>query len=451
MGPTMSIDHAERTISGIERSDSTIKITFDPGTDRLIGLGFTNGLLQVLTLGIYSAWAKTEVRRKLWSFTRLNGEPLEYTGTGRELFIGFLIVFALVLMPTFAGGAAISILLPGRADAVTAYQFAVYTLFLFLVGNAFYRAQRYRLSRTQWRGIRGALVGSAGQYGWTYFWTLAGPAIFITAAALLAAWSIGPDVGGTILLVGFIAALWILPWRANKLQRMMTDATRFGDRRVTYTGTSGPLYARYLYAWAGSAVVILAAIAVSVQMIAASGAFQVWMQTKQLPPLEDGAKLAAVWLSVLVLCAMITASYRASQIRHFARNTHFEGASFRSSVAGPRLAWLILSNWLLRIGAIATAIAAGSLLIYITGAIPKPGTTDAARIGTATLDVLLILVPIVVMSAVATAFAQFRSTRYLVSNLSLDGVVDIDAIMQNQDAAPKRGEGLAQVFDIDGF
>lgn len=447
----MSMDHADPMISGVERSQSTIEITFDPGADRLIGLGFTNGFLQVLTLGIYSAWAKTEVRRKLWSFTRLNGEPLEYTGTGRELFIGFLIVFALVLLPTFAGGAAISILFPGRADAVTAYQLAVYTLFLFLVGTAFYRAQRYRLSRTQWRGIRGALVGSAGQYGWTYFWTLAGPAVFITAAALLAAWSIGPDVGGTILLIGFIAALWILPWRANKLQRMMTDATRFGDRPVTYTGTPGPLYARYLYAWAGSAMVILAGIAISVQIFMASGAFQVWTQTKQLPSLEDVAKLAAVWISVLALCATITASYRASQIRHFARHTHFDGASFRSNVSGPRLAWLILSNWLLRIGAIVTAISAGSVLIYVTGAIPKAGTTDAARIGTATLDVIFIVVPIIVMSAVATAFAQFRSTRYLVASLSLDGVVDIDTIMQNQDAAPKRGEGLAQVFDIDGF
>ena len=67
-----------------------IDITFDGRGGRMIGLGFINGILKVLTLGLYSFWAKTEVRRRIWSATRLNGEPLSYTGTGKELFLGFL-------------------------------------------------------------------------------------------------------------------------------------------------------------------------------------------------------------------------------------------------------------------------------------------------------------------------------------------------------------------------
>ena len=61
----------------------------------LIGLSFTNMLLRILTLGIYHFWAKTEVRKRIWSAIRINDEPLTYTGRGLELFIGFLIVFFL--------------------------------------------------------------------------------------------------------------------------------------------------------------------------------------------------------------------------------------------------------------------------------------------------------------------------------------------------------------------
>ena len=60
----------------------------------LIGLSIVNFILRILTLGIYHFWGKTEVRRRIWSAVRLNGEPLEYTGTGKELFIGFLVATA---------------------------------------------------------------------------------------------------------------------------------------------------------------------------------------------------------------------------------------------------------------------------------------------------------------------------------------------------------------------
>ena len=51
----------------------------------------------MLTLGIYRFWLTTDMRRFLWSSTELAGEPLEYTGTARELLLGFLIAVAILL------------------------------------------------------------------------------------------------------------------------------------------------------------------------------------------------------------------------------------------------------------------------------------------------------------------------------------------------------------------
>src|SRR5689334_11823780 len=76
----------------------TIEYVEQPGLGRIALL---NALLMVLTLTVYRFWAKTNVRRHIWSCVHINGEPLEYTGRGVELFLGFLIVFGLFFLPIF--------------------------------------------------------------------------------------------------------------------------------------------------------------------------------------------------------------------------------------------------------------------------------------------------------------------------------------------------------------
>ena len=66
----------------------------------MVGLSVKNFLLRIVTLGIYGFWGKTEVRKRIWSGIRLNGEPLQYSGTGKELFLGFLVIFGVVVLPT---------------------------------------------------------------------------------------------------------------------------------------------------------------------------------------------------------------------------------------------------------------------------------------------------------------------------------------------------------------
>src|SRR5436305_1476490 len=57
---------------------------------------FRGTLLELVTFGFYRFWLATDMRRHLWSHTSIEGDSAEYTGTGRELLIGFL--FALAIM-----------------------------------------------------------------------------------------------------------------------------------------------------------------------------------------------------------------------------------------------------------------------------------------------------------------------------------------------------------------
>ena len=132
----------------------------------LASLLLKNLLLTTVTIGFYRFWAKTRARRFLWSYTRILGEPLEYLGTGRELFIGFLIVVA-ILVPLAAIWSVITdfnIALSSSVFQPVALNAVYYLAVFLLIQVAVYRMWRYRLTRTVWRGVRFGLDGSSVQY-----------------------------------------------------------------------------------------------------------------------------------------------------------------------------------------------------------------------------------------------------------------------------------------------
>src|SRR5436305_12066753 len=75
-------------------------IRFTGSWREYLPIAATNALLIVCTLGIYRFWAAARQRRYLWSRTHFIDDSLEWTGSGREMFFGFLIVIA-ILAPFF--------------------------------------------------------------------------------------------------------------------------------------------------------------------------------------------------------------------------------------------------------------------------------------------------------------------------------------------------------------
>lgn len=287
----------------------------------MVGLSIFNYVMRILTLGAYHFWGKTEVRQRIWSAVRIDGEPLAYLGTGRELMLGFLVIFLVVLLPAaILSFAAVLAFGPG-SRLLAVFQLVVYAVFFLLYGVATHRAQRYRLSRTAWRGIRGSVDGSAWRYALTHFWT-----------ALL----IPPTLG------------WIIPWRSTRLNRQLVGDTRFGNRAFRCTASSRPLYLRFALLWAGAVAILTIASStmfgiVSTDLAAARpGAPRVGM----LSPSAIALLLGIAALSYLSY-AVISAWYRAGQLNHFAAHTRLDGLSFRASVSAGGLIWLTVGNLLL--------------------------------------------------------------------------------------------------------
>ncbi|RZK82862.1 MAG: DUF898 family protein, partial [Methylobacterium sp.] len=148
----------------------TGQVAFDTRLRGLTGLAIVGFLLSLVTFGIYRFWYMTDLRRFFWSRTVVDGSPAEYTGTGRELFLGFLVALALLIV-IYVGLFGLAIALPALAP----YSAIVSFVLLFLVGQfAIYRGRRYRAMRTLWRGIRLGQDGSGLVYAAraALWWTL---------------------------------------------------------------------------------------------------------------------------------------------------------------------------------------------------------------------------------------------------------------------------------------
>ena len=160
---------------------------FDGNWREFAPIAFTNLLLSIVTLGVYTFWAKTRERRYLWSRTRFIDDRLEWTGTGLELFIGYVAAFFLFLLPLGLVQFAIQALAIRGQDGLAGLLFLVFYLgFLYLIGFAVYRAMRYRLSRTYWHGIRGGSDDQGFGYGFSHLWkTIVGS----LALGLLVPWA----------------------------------------------------------------------------------------------------------------------------------------------------------------------------------------------------------------------------------------------------------------------
>ena len=406
-----------------QASGHLLPISWSGGPWSLTGLSFLNFFLSIITLGIYGFWGRTEVRKRIWSSVHLAGEPLAYTGTGKELFIGFLVVFGVVLLPTLilTIGAIVAF---GPGGQVVA-QIVTAIVFIFLGGVAIYRARRYRLSRTNWRGIRGSLEGSSWAFGWTNFWTMMimpalvaviGGGVYLTmfrgmpatAAPMIMQRYMGWFIGA--YLAAIILYLLLVPWRTTKLTRHITNEMAFGSRPFAFEGSSKPLYLRFIARWIGVLILAIATPAAIYfwlgkervgQFMAANapGAPPVPMETPEL--LGSLAILAIAFL----LYTVITAWYKAVEANYFASVTTYEGQPFKLSVTAMGLIGLVLVNTLI------------------------------------TIFSLGILRPV----------AMARTAKYFVENFSLDGPIDVRAIAQSQAAMSKSGEGLAQAFDVDAF
>lgn len=188
---------------------SRFKLKYFGDGSTYFGIVILNLLLTIVTLGLYYPWAKAAYRKYSWNELEMKGSRFTFHGTGKEMFKGFLIVYALII------GYYVSAYLVQSYEWGFIAVLVVYALFILVLPLAIYGAFRYRLTRTSWRGIFFQFDGNFKEFLKIY-------------------------------IPGFLLAIVTLgiymPWLRVKIMDYLFSHTKLGDLQFGFKGDGGTLF-----------------------------------------------------------------------------------------------------------------------------------------------------------------------------------------------------------------
>jgi uncharacterized membrane protein YjgN (DUF898 family) len=377
--------------------------------------------LLLCTLGIYRFWLTTDIRRFLWSNTELAGETFEYTGTARELLLGFLIALA-ILVPLYA----VLFILTLDAGTIGALSGSIsFVLLTFLGHYAVYRARRYRLTRTVYRGVRFHQSGSAVRYGICalFWWTL------------------------IVLTLGLA-----YPFAQSRLERYKMRHTFFGDLSGRFEGSGWSLFLRGVVLWC------ITILPLAYGLIAMLGSID-WKTIGDATSSDDwltglGAAsvvgvLTLTW--TLLAIAILYPLFQAITWRWWASGLRFGDVVVTSrlrnvqvlGVYGRFLAYTLLFT-------IAAAIVGMIVILLFVSLLGGLETTRNEALATVA-GVGFYAVAMLGYSTIYQATVKLGLWRCLSESLELSGLAALDRVSAAGQASSPVGEGLADALNVGGI
>jgi uncharacterized membrane protein YjgN (DUF898 family) len=402
------------------------------GSDRFYWRLLTRGaVLLLLTLGLYRFWLVTDVRRFLWTHTEIADDTLEYTGTALELLLGFMIAIA-ILVPLYAGFFFLALELGtvGKFAGVIAF------VVLALLGQyAVYRARRYRLTRTVYRGIRFHQTGSAWRYainavGW---WSLA------------------------ILTLGLL-----YPWAQAHLERFKMDNTYYGDLPGRFDGSAIALFLRGFLMW----LIVMGPFGYGVLMMVqsvnwsalsdavAQGGDDVLGRIEGSNP-ELAAALVTATMAVgwaLAAAALLYPIFQALMLRWWSSGLRFGTIELRSRLRTAQVYGVYLRFASYAIVFILVAGIVGTVEFTVIAAF---GGLEqmSAPVQTVVLALLVATYVIVALafSTIYQATVKFSLWRLGMESLHMTNLDALERVRAVGHASSPVGEGLADALNVGGF
>ena len=255
----------------LETAAGNVALKFTGRSGEYFAIWIVNLCLSVLTLGIYSAWAKVRRRRYFYGNTLLNDSAFEYLANPVAILKGRLIVFVAFVVysvgnrfdPRVGGVLTLAFLLALPWVVVKALRFNARNtayrnvrfgfagsyggwlvrvglpalLAIITIGLAFpyflYRHDKYRVEEHAYGAARFAFHGTAGQYYWASF------KVFLVGLGFL--------VGSAVTLGIGALPLYILAraYAVATMARVRWSNTMLGKLRFACGWTTGGLFGLY--------------------------------------------------------------------------------------------------------------------------------------------------------------------------------------------------------------
>lgn len=260
-----------------------------------------NIALTLLTLGIYSAWAKVRTLRWFYGHTLIDGQAFSYLATPVQILKGRLI--ALAALVAYYAASYFAPLLAGLL------LLALFVALPWIVVSSL----RFRARMSAYRGLRFDFTGTVGEAARIY-------------------------IGLQLLLIPTLGL--ILPYLAYRQVRFIVDHTVYGQTEARYRGTLKPFWSVYLLAFA----LLLAPFAVVAYGFYQTFALQAAGLPKEVVIAATAGTIGLGFLFFYLMIPVVSAFIMARTANLLYNASELGPVGFECGQRARDLIWIYLSN-----------------------------------------------------------------------------------------------------------
>lgn len=298
-----SLESIQTVLYMEEPTPQTHRLEFSGSGGEYFRIWIVNLLLSILTLGIYSAWAKVRRTRYFYDNTRLANVSFDYHGSplailrGRVVAVLFFAAYEIAARVSSVAGMVMLALLGA------------------LIPWLIWKSLQFKLYNSSYRGIR---FGFGGKVRRVYFVYLLLPVLSMFSLYLLA------------------------PFCHQRIKQFQHEHSRYGATRFSFHAPAGAFYKAYLI---GLAAALAGVIVIS---LAFSGTLAGIMKAGGLRQV-GAAALGALMVFLLALYAwlFLLVPVFLTMLQNLVwNNTRLGNIQFHSELRFPRMAFITVTNLL---------------------------------------------------------------------------------------------------------
>lgn len=290
------------TLSDSPFSDEPQRFTFSGTGSEYFRIWIVNLLLSIVTLGVYSAWAKVRRTRYFYGSTQVAGSSFEYHGNAIAILKGRIVAFILIVLYNIA------------FEISDLVGFLMIIALMIVSPWLIWRSLQFKLYNTSYRGIR---FGFRGETKGIYITYLLWP------------------------LLSLITLYLAAPFAHQRIKKYQHEESRFGATHFSFDGTVGRFYIAYLVV---IAIWLIGVVAISLTLGGALFAAVTGGLSRQA---SSGAGTFAIFAFILAMYAWMFILFPifATLIQNLIWNhTQLGPHRFTSEMKWSRMAFIAVTN-----------------------------------------------------------------------------------------------------------
>ena len=392
----------------LEQEERELGFKFNGNASEYFKIWIVNIALSIVTLGIYSAWAKVRTKRYFYGNTTLDGSSFEYHADPLNILKGRLIVLAVIIVYMIT------------TQFVPMLEAGFFLIYMVGLPWMFVKSLQFNARNSSYRNIRFNFDG-----------TLKEAAIVFIGVGLL-----------TLVTLGLAT-----PYFIKRFKQFSIENSYFGTTPFSFSATAGDFYRVYFRAMIIPLVIAVIGIIAAIAIPAYQAANSLQAPMEQMQEMTPEQKQAEMQRQIDAITADAGLQGQSNAGGQANLPADFEAAASMAAV----ITFIVTMAFYLLIGIYIQTRTAN--LVLCSTALEEHTLVSTLRVRNMFYIHVTNIIVAILSLGLLIPWCKIRLTRYRMDNLSLMAHENIDGFIADEQSNVKATAGeFADAFDIDmGF